>query len=69
MGAFTAGIGSRTRPLHARTSNDFDLSDALVAPDAILHGGPPRDGIPSIDAPRFVEASSSGLRDTDRVLE
>jgi len=48
--------------------NGFDLSGALVPPRAIERGGPPRDGIPSIDQPRFVAAGQSGLRDSDRVL-
>jgi hypothetical protein len=34
--------------------NGFDLSDSLVAEEDIERGGPPRDGIPSIDAPVFV---------------
>jgi hypothetical protein len=64
----TAAAGASTRASEARTLNDFDLGDALVPPEAIQLGGPPRDGIPSIDAPRFSSASSSGLRDSDRVL-
>lgn len=52
----------------AQTRNGFDLRGALVPADAIQQGGPPRDGIPSIDRPRFVEAGQSGLKDGDRVL-
>lgn len=52
----------------ARTLNGFDLCGALVPVEAIEQGGPPRDGIPSIDRPRFVGAGSSGLREGDRVL-
>lgn len=48
--------------------NGFDVSAALVPPTAIARGGPPRDGIPAIDHPRFVEAARSGLADGDRVL-
>jgi hypothetical protein len=44
------------------------VSDALVPPTAIARGGPPRDGIPAIDRPRFVAAAKSGLKDDDRVL-
>ncbi|MBI3156197.1 MAG: DUF3179 domain-containing protein [Burkholderiales bacterium] len=55
-------------PAQARTLNGFDLRDALVPADAIEAGGPPRDGIPAIDRPRFVDAARSGLRDDDRVL-
>jgi hypothetical protein len=33
--------------------NGFDLSRSTVPREAILQGGPPRDGIPRVDAPRF----------------
>jgi hypothetical protein len=49
--------------------NGFDLSGALVPVDAIERGGPPRDGIPSIDEPRFISAdAASFLAPGDRVL-
>lgn len=57
-----------SRRVWAQTLNGFDLRGALVPVAAILQGGPPRDGIPSIDRPRFVEAGKSGLKDGDRVL-
>src|SRR5437870_5629196 len=52
----------------ARTLNGFDLKDSLVPPDQILPGGPGRDGIPAIDAPKFVKASAANLAAADRVL-
>ncbi|MBA3591616.1 DUF3179 domain-containing protein [Methylibium sp.] len=52
----------------AQTLNGFDLSGALVPAAAIERGGPPRDGIPAIDRPRFVAAAQAGLREGDRVL-
>lgn len=55
-------------PSVAQTLNGFDLTGALVPPTAIARGGPPRDGIPAIDRPRFVGAAQSGLGDKDRVL-
>jgi hypothetical protein len=48
--------------------NGFDLRDASVPIPAIQRGGPPRDGIPAIDHPRFVPAGQADLRDGDRVL-
>ena len=49
--------------------NGFDLSEPLVPRDAILHGGPARDGIPSVDRPRFVSAAKARfLKPDDRVL-
>lgn len=52
----------------ARTLNGFDLRGALVPASAIEAGGPPRDGIPAINQPRFVQAARPGLADADRVL-
>lgn len=52
-----------------RADNGFDLGDSLIPADEILSGGPTKDGIPAIDAPRFVEATQAGfLADDDRVL-
>jgi len=49
--------------------NGFDLSDGLIPPEKIHHGGPPRDGIPSIDNPKFITAAEAGfLKDDDRVM-
>lgn len=48
--------------------NGFDVSNASIATDAILRGGPPKDGIPAIDRPKFVGADQAGLGDSDRVL-
>jgi hypothetical protein len=49
--------------LAAQSLNGFDLSNAAVPVGKILSGGPPRDGIPAIDQPRFVDA------DQDRLLQ
>ena len=35
-------------------TNGFDLSQSLVPIKEIYHGGPPRDGIPSLDHPEFL---------------
>lgn len=53
----------------AQTNNGFDLSDALIPAADIHWGGVPRDGIPSIDHPKFIIApDATFLRDQDRVL-
>ncbi|MBI5136051.1 MAG: DUF3179 domain-containing protein [Nitrospirae bacterium] len=53
----------------AEQRNDFDLTGALVPPEHIVSGGPPRDGIPAIDRPRLVTAGHAGfLKPADRVL-
>lgn len=49
--------------------NDFQIDGALVPTNEIRKGGPPRDGIPALDMPRFVAArDATYLRDKDRVL-
>ena len=49
--------------------NGFNVANALIPIDEIRSGGPPRDGIPAIDRPRFVNADAAGfLRASDRVL-
>ena len=40
--------------LWSQQLNGFDISDSLVPSDKIFRGGPPRDGIPSIDKPIFL---------------
>lgn len=65
--AVLAGAGV-VGPSVARTLNGFDLRGALVPLDAIEAGGPPRDGIPAIDHPRFVDAVRAGLAPADRIL-
>jgi len=55
--------------LYAGPTNGFDLGGALVPIEEIEHGGPPRDGIPAIDRPRFIApGNASFLSDSDRVL-
>ena len=54
---------------HAASMNGFILDGALIPEKEIFSGGPPKDGIPSLDDPTFVKASQAHfLQDTDRVL-
>ena len=66
----TTGVVALGMPMRAgaRTLNGFDLTDTLIPEHLIEAGGPPRDGIPAIDEPLFVDSSRAGLSDTDRVL-
>ncbi|MBV2092240.1 MAG: DUF3179 domain-containing protein, partial [Candidatus Thiodiazotropha sp. (ex Ctena orbiculata)] len=49
--------------------NGFDVTDATIEVSEILPGGPPRDGIPSIDEPQFVPAKEADfLKPEDRIL-
>jgi len=53
----------------AVTKNGFELEDPLIPVDEIVSGGPPRDGIPAINDPKFVEPDAAGfMDDDDRVL-
>lgn len=53
----------------AREMNGFELTDALVSTRKIKSGGPPRDGIPALFAPRFIPADESAYLDPDeRIL-
>lgn len=45
----------------AESKNGFDLSDALVPAEHIHWGGVRRDGIPSINQPKFVAADDAGF--------
>ena len=38
---------------------DFSIEDPLIPLEEILGGGPPRDGIPSIDSPKFILAAEA----------
>jgi len=58
-----------TLPLQARDLNGFQLDDASVPPAEIQHGGPPRDGIPALNKPKFItEGEVDFLKPKDRVL-
>ncbi len=58
-----SGASSASRP------NGFDISNATIPKSEILSGGPPRDGIPSIDAPKFIDPEKAGyLKEDDRVV-
>lgn len=51
------------------TKNGFDLAKSTIPASEILSGGPPRDGIPSIDKPRFISANKVNyLKPQDRIL-
>ncbi len=47
-------FNSPGKQLLADVKNGFDLADSIIPHNLILQGGPPRDGIPSIDNPKFL---------------
>jgi hypothetical protein len=53
----------------AKEINGFELDDALIPASQIFSGGPEKDGITSIDDPKFVTPGNAGfMKDDDRVL-
>ncbi|MEP1096731.1 MAG: DUF3179 domain-containing protein [Cyclobacteriaceae bacterium] len=48
--------------------NGFNLEGSLVPAMEIMKGGPPKDGIPSIDRPLFTVAKESGFTNESQVL-
>ncbi len=62
-------ILAAAQPVTAGNANGFDLSNAILPVEQILHGGPPRDGIPALSAPRLVAATEADyLRPEDRII-
>jgi hypothetical protein len=54
-------------PLIAAASWDYSKSSIPVG--EIMSGGPPRDGIPALTAPKFVSAAEAGfMRDDEQVM-
>jgi len=45
--------------------NGFDVANASIPLVEIHRGGPPRDGIPSIDHPKFISPESAGFMNGD----
>jgi hypothetical protein len=52
----------------AETMNGFDLSFTLVPREQILRGGPPRDGIPALTAPKAIPAGEATYLGPDDVV-
>lgn len=52
----------------SQTKNSFDLSNSSIPVEEIKSGGPPKDGIPAIDNPKFLKASETSLKKQARIL-
>ncbi|MCU0308574.1 MAG: DUF3179 domain-containing protein [Thermoleophilia bacterium] len=64
-----SGAAAATAPAHLQGPWRTDFGRASVPLAEITSGGPPKDGIPAIDAPRFVGAGEAGfLTDREPVL-
>ncbi len=55
-------------PTLGYSMNGFDLSGSEVPPGKIYAGGPPRDGIPAINSPHFLNTRQAGAEITDDML-
>ncbi len=51
----------------AQDLKGFDLENSIIPLGDIKDGGPPKDGIPAIDHPKFMEGSKSHLRNNSRI--
>lgn len=56
------------QPVFSQTKNGFELGNALVPVEEILRGGPPRDGIPSINEPLFQNPEDVSLWRSDDLM-
>ncbi|MGH9425321.1 MAG: DUF3179 domain-containing protein, partial [Terriglobia bacterium] len=64
-------LGQERDLLNAGTGQPpFDITTRSVPKEALHDGGPPKDGIPALDRPRFVTAGEAAafLKDKDRVI-
>lgn len=52
----------------AASMNGFNLNDALIPADEIFQGGPPKDGIASVDKHQFIAARQATLKPDQRVM-
>jgi hypothetical protein len=62
---FSLSISASLQANEEQTLNGFDLTDLSVSAADIFHGGPPRDGIPAIDSPKFIAADNAEFMSAD----
>lgn len=65
---FDAGAGEQDVSLPLAATNYVLGDDLDTYDDFTMSGGPPKDGIPSIDEPRFVDADRADLAPGDPVI-
>lgn len=66
----TTIINNDTVPTLAAVLSDSDEEKHTVPLDQIVSGGPPPDGIPSVDSPKFLSTEEAGkfLQESDLVV-
>jgi hypothetical protein len=68
IAAWLLGTVSGSASADVPLRNGFALEPASIAVEEILHGGPPRDGIPALDHPEAVPALKASWDADTRVL-
>ncbi len=69
LAALLTGLLTYHFTASAGPANGFDLSNSTLPVEQILHGGPPRDGIPAISDPKLIKAAEAAyLKPEDRVV-
>ncbi|MEO1519319.1 MAG: DUF3179 domain-containing protein [Cyanobacteria bacterium J06633_2] len=67
--SLTQVLSDQSREIGDLRKQDIDIEGtARIALDELLNGGPPKDGIPSIDAPIFDTASTTPFEDDELVI-
>ncbi len=57
-----------TQFMTSQNLKGFNIENAIIPLEDIKDGGPPKDGIPAIDHPKFRDATKSKLKNNSRVL-
>lgn len=65
VGLFAMLVASQS---YGERINGFDVSNLAVNKKGITHGGPPKDGIPSVDNPQFVRSAETGFLKPDDIV-
>jgi len=65
---FTIALLLFAQPTLGQTKNGFKLDNALLPVEEILSGGPPRDGIPSINTPALQDPADAKLWRADDLM-
>ena len=69
LGVVLLGLIATQYSSIATSDNGFDLSNAIIPKEQILHGGPPKDGIPAISNPKLIDAIKADyINGDDRVV-
>ena len=64
------GVAGYAELYDGQLLNGFNLSNSIIPPKEIIRGGPPKDGIPTVDEPNFlIHSEKTRLQDNHQVLD